>query len=316
MIRPLHRRVSLHPASILFLLCIGILMTVNSFKAFGASTTLSMNITASPLTDPAVITEPSDQARFITPDISIKGTCPDASYVKLYKNGIFNGSAPCENGKFELTVHLIKGANQISIKIFNFSDQEGPVSGGVTLYYDTPATNSIPSARSAALPTANTSAGQLRIITDYKYAVYKSGQPVKLDLALDGGIAPYAAAINWNDGKITPIARTDTSLFSPEHTYEEKPRIYTYVIKVAVGDSDGNSDYVQLMAVIDGMKQDNRTGKTTLATPGSINPNGLRTLLMYMWPAYLIVVLMVLSFYLGEREERRILLRKNFKNSG
>jgi hypothetical protein len=306
--RPLHRRISLHPITILFLLCVGVLMIVTTFKAFGATTQLSMSITASPLEEPATITKPADQERFNLADIVVAGTCPTDSYVKIYKNEAFSGVAPCESNKYEFTITLAKGANLLRVRAFNFSDQEGPASGSITVYYDAPVT-----AMSPSQPKPMPQTDQLRILTDFKYKVHQSGHPGLLDLALAGGVAPYAVAIYWNDGKITPISRTDRSSFTPEHAYAEKPRMYTYVIKIAASDTDGNSDYIQLMAVIDGEKPAESTGTAAPVSAGRDNSEGTRTLLKYMWPAYLIVMLMVLSFYLGEREERRILSRKNQK---
>lgn len=283
-------------------------MLATTFKTYGTSSRLSMSITASPIVSPATITMPSDQQRFTVPDISVSGTCPSDSYVKIYKNGAFNGVSPCTDNKFDFMITLTADANELSVKVFNFSDQEGPVSSGITVYYDAPS----PAApRLVQKPLIR--ADRLRILTDYKYTVFKSGEPVKLDLALNGGSAPYAVAVYWNDGKITPISRTVISAFTAEHKYDHKTRMYTYVIKVAASDVNGESDYIQLMAVIDGEKPSSSTGTTAAAQPTGKNPGGMQTYLKYLWPAYLIVLLMVLSFYLGEREERRALFSRNKK---
>lgn len=310
--RPFHRQISLHPITILLLLCIGVLMIASTYKALGASsTTLSMNITAVPLTEPATITKPLDQDRFQSPDIAVEGTCPDNSYVKIYKNQVFSGVALCISGKFKIMISLSQGANILQAKVFNFSDQEGPESASITVYYDAPQpitpTSPAPSPPSQPKPSAPTDL--FKIITDYKYKVHKNGQPIELDLALAGGTSPYALAVDWNDGKINPIARTDKSPFRVEHTYAEKPRMYTYVIKVAASDLNGSSDYIQLMAVVDG---NTSAGPSVAGPTGPGDKNNLfGRWLVYLWPAYLIIVLMVLSFYLGEREERHTLLRKN-----
>lgn len=314
--RSLHRRVSLHPATILLLLCIGVLMIGTTFKVSGAPAKLSMNITAASVEEPAIITKPADQERFKDPDIIVSGTCPNDSYIKIYKNDTFNGVAPCQSNKFEFTITLASGPNTLQVKVFNFSDQEGPASGSIKVYYDAPVTAVSPPAQTGKLPPQQKHSfpsEPLRIITDYKYKVHKSGQAVGLELALAGGIAPYAVAVYWNDDNISPIARLDRSSFSPEHIYKQKSRMYTYVIKVAASDPAGNSDFIQLMAVVDSNNSAGREyGGTTAPNTGTTN-GGMRTLLKYMWPIYLIVVLMVLSFYLGEREEMRIMSRKNRK---
>lgn len=309
--RPLHRRISLHPVTIMLLLCIGILMLYSTYQALGASTSVSMSITALPLEDPATITSPADQSRFSVPDITVNGTCPSDSYVKLYKNDVFSGAAPCETGKFEIILNLQKGANKLQVRVFNFSNIEGPQSGSITVHYDAP--TEVPPNSMRPLPPPKPTTDLLRIITEYEYRVLASGQPVTLDIKLAGGIAPYAIAIDWNDGKFIPIPRPDTSAFQVEHIYPEKPRLYTYVIKVAVSDLNGNADYIQLMAAVDRKDKDNQSATAASESPPTetITKSRFHSLLKFLWPAYIIVVLMVLSFYLGEREERRIMLRKN-----
>ncbi len=298
-------------------------MVGSTYKAFGASTSVSIGITATPLDQPAIITSPVDQARYPVADITVSGTCPNNSYVKIYKSGIFGGVAPCENGKFELAISLRNGANILQVKVFNYSNVEGPASDSITVYYDTPPTATIPA--STTTPTSNaaikprfgTEAVQttdpLRIITDYQYKVHISGQPTVLDLALTGGTAPFAFAVDWNDGKITPIPRPDNSVFQTSHTYPQKPRLHTYVIKVAVSDLDGNSDYIQLMAAVDRPASEEASEVGAAPVQGNKPNNSLPMWLKYLWPAYLMVVLMVFCFYLGEREERRILMRKIHK---
>lgn len=310
--RPLHRRISLHPITILFLLCVGVLMFGLTFRAIGASSTVSMQITHPPLSEPAIITNPLDQARYTSPDISVKGTCPTNSYVKLYKNDLFNGSAQCLANTFEFTVTLGKNVNTLRVQAYNFSDEAGPVSSSITVFYAalTPSAAPNTAVPRPSFSPANTSDSPLRIIADYTYSVHKSEHPIQLNLALTGGAAPYAVAIDWNDGKITPIARQDTSAFTTDHVYAKKPRIHTYVIKIAVSDLHGNTDYIQLMTVVDGEEVVSKSGSTSQTLTPTNTVDRLQSLLKYIWPVYIIVVLMVLCFYLGEREEYRILTRK------
>jgi hypothetical protein len=196
---------------------------------------------------------------------------------------------------------------------------EGPKSDGITVYYDAPEANlqpNIPGTSSPIMPGLSlASTDPFRIIADYEYKVHISGQPVKIDLALAGGTAPYALAVDWNDGKIEPIPRQDKLPFQIDHTYTEKPRLHTYVIKVAASDLDGNKDYIQLMAAVDRNASYGSANTTNnVPTPTNTTRN-IHTWLKYLWPGYLIVLLMVLCFYLGEREEKRILSRKNRKLS-
>jgi hypothetical protein len=79
-----------------------------------------------------------------------------------------------------------------------------------------------------------------------------------------------------------------------------------YHITLRVTDALGNTTLLQLIAVVN--------GKTPMA--GVISSGGgtgllttVKNWLWLAWPAYGIFVLMVLSFWLGEREELRVLLR-------
>lgn len=312
--RPLHLRITLHPISIFFLLCVGVLLIGSTYKAFGATTNVSMQITEPALDSPAVITKPTDKTTFKEPDIEVEGTCPADSYVKIYRNGKFNGAAPCNDGKFKLTISLKNGTNILQARVFNFSNQEGPESDNITVYYNpdnapdiTEQISPSPNPPSSSQTDTEPSDEAFRIITDYQYKVYESEEEVRLDLELAGGTSPYAVAVDWNDGHITPIPRKDTSPFQPKHLYDEKPRMYTYVIEVAASDLDGDTAYVQLMAVVDGSKPEPAQSTAPQTTTG-ISNDRLQVWLKYVWPVYIIVVLMAISFYLGEREEKRILL--------
>lgn len=300
--RPMHRRIALHPISIFFLLSIGVLMLVSSFRALAASTTLSMSIQAPIPASAAVITFPVDQEQFNSSDITIRGSCPNDSFIKLYNNGLFSGAANCIGEKFELTVSLNTGANQLQPRVFNFTNNEGPASVITTVHYNLPVQTTAgnpPKNNTPAVPP-----NLLRIISDYRYSVYKNKDAVKIDLALDGGRPPYVLAIDWGDGVITPISREAGSQFFAEHTYAEKQRLYTYVVKIAASDSSGNTAFLQLMAVVDGKV----SAASGASKPSNISSPPSSDWLKYLWPAYLILLLMVISFYLGEREERRILL--------
>lgn len=307
--RPLHIHLSLHPITIFFLLCVGVFLVNMSLRTLAASTNLSMQIKASMLTSPAVITDPPDQKRFSSPDITVSGTCPADSYVKIYDNGVFAGAASCMGGKFQLMITLVAGTNVLQAKVYNISNDEGPTSPSVTVYYDVPATPPKPTPQPAAGPAAPKSppakSDPFRIITDYSYRAYQSGQEVTLALGLQGGSAPYAVAVDWGDGQISSYSRPDSSPFKAFHTYKQEPRLHTYIVKIAASDIGGRSAYLQLITVVDGSLPAAAPTKPATPTTSSKNFGWLK----FLWPAYLILVLMVICFWLGEREELRILAK-------
>lgn len=88
-------------------------------------------------TNPAVITSPYDQQHFTAPNITVEGTCGDGAYVTLYRNSAMAGIGTCTGGSFSITIELTTGANILQAKVYNSTDNEGPVSPTVTVYLDT-----------------------------------------------------------------------------------------------------------------------------------------------------------------------------------
>ncbi|HSW66924.1 MAG TPA: PKD domain-containing protein [Bacillota bacterium] len=135
--RPLHKRVLLHPFSVMVLLCVGVLLAGSTYKALAGSYDLTATVPAPLPTGPAVITSISDQQHVSSTPITLNGTCPPQSYVKLYRNAAFSGVAQCSAGQvFQIQTALSNGANQLQAKVFNATDTEGPQSSALTIFYD------------------------------------------------------------------------------------------------------------------------------------------------------------------------------------
>ena len=88
-------------------------------------------------TSPAIITSPYDQQHFTTPSITAEGTCGDGAYVTLYRNSVMAGIGACTGGSFSIAIELTNGANILQAKVYNSTDNEGPISPIVTVYLDT-----------------------------------------------------------------------------------------------------------------------------------------------------------------------------------
>jgi hypothetical protein len=137
--RPLHKRVLLHPLSVMILLCAGVLVIGSTFQSRAASYDVTATVPAPIPGDPAVIQQPADQAHFTSGPITVGGTCSPQSYVKLYRNGVFSGVSACDaNLLFSVQTDLSDGPNELVARIFNFTDQEGPGSSPITVYYALP----------------------------------------------------------------------------------------------------------------------------------------------------------------------------------
>jgi len=149
-----------------------------------------------------------------------------------------------------------------------------------------------------------------RITTTYNYHVNLVGQPVNYALHLSGGTEPYAFTVIWGDGAVQTILRQNSDDFTISHTYSWiNATNATRIIKIQAVDAGGQAGTLQLQAVLQNPAYHAGTTGTTSGLNGlSRFFAGLRPWLWLLWPGYIIVVLMVLSFWLGERQEIALLL--------
>lgn len=142
------------------------------------------------------------------------------------------------------------------------------------------------------------------VTTDFRYQAHISGQPFGLDLGLSGGTGPYAVTVDWGDGRQSTFARKDTSKFSAQHTYKlSKRNQQTYLVKINAVDSDGSTAFLEVAERVNA--SGSAVGLPVIGDTGiNIPPiSQLQQWLWLVWPAYGVVSLMVLSFWLGERQE-------------
>lgn len=153
--RPLHKRLALHPVSVLLLLCVGVLLAGVTFHGFADSYTVTAEVPAPLPPGPAVITSPADQTHFTAEPVTVSGTCPQNTYVKLYRNSVFDGVATCGAGQtaFHIDTDLSLGSNVLLAQVFNITDEAGPASPPVTLFFDNPIMPPVPSPVPVSPPT-------------------------------------------------------------------------------------------------------------------------------------------------------------------
>jgi hypothetical protein len=133
--RSVHKRVLLHPISAFLLLCVGVLVAGSTFHGQAVSYDVTARVSAPALTEPAIITEPTNQ-QHVLKRINVQGACPSDSYVKVFRGDVLSGVDICTDGRFTVHTDLLPGSNQLQAHIFNFTDEEGPVSSPITVYYD------------------------------------------------------------------------------------------------------------------------------------------------------------------------------------
>ena len=144
------------------------------------------------------------------------------------------------------------------------------------------------------------------IDTNYHYQVLNSGKAFTLNLGLSGGVAPYAITVLWGDGKESTIARDNNALFSITHTYVlTSERQALYIIKSEVADGTGATAFLQTPEIVRG---------TGVIVPIINNLSGTNSFAgkwsALIWPAYFVIVLMAVSFWLGERQEYATIFKR------
>jgi hypothetical protein len=278
---------------------VGLLLT--TFTAYASSGPgsgsigLTGTVPGKPPTVAATITSPTDQKHFTSSPITVSGTCPANTLVEVYKNDIFAGSSSCTTaGTYSLDVDMIIGKNDIKAIVYDALNQPGPDSNIVTIYYDF-----LPS-QSSLLTPLSFGGAQLVLNTDAVFRGTFPDQDLTVPIDIIGGTAPYAVNVQWGDATNKVVPRNDNVSFTTAHAYT-KPG--TYQISLQATDSLGRVGFLAVAAIVNGQP----ATATASTTPSTDTTNKLLTL----WPLYTSSVAVVVSFWLGEMREKKLLAKNN-----
>ena len=295
-LRP-HEYTSYLPLAVLVLL-VGLVLAGFSASTFAAdpppqssSIGLDGTMPKAPPTIAATITEPTSQRHFTTSPITISGTCPTGTLVEIFKNDIFAGSSPCEDGgSFSFKVDLLIGKNVLVARVYDVLNQAGPDSEPVTVFYDILPTQTAP------LSFLNLSDTQLLLNTDAVYRGAFPDQLLNVPISIIGGSPPFAVNVQWGDLTNKVVPRSDNVTFNAGHSYT-KPG--TYQVAIQATDSQQRVAFLQVAAIVNG--QSTVIGSTDNNSRATINK------LLLLWPLYASAATIVVSFWLGEQREKRVL---------
>lgn len=328
----------------MIVLCVGVFLmswtrfvTADSFVYPGPiqnSYTVHASVPGPPPTTPATIDTPTEGTDFTSLPIDVSGSCPQDTYVNLYRNGAFSGVALCQiDGTYSLQTGLFVGANKLEARVYSLTDVAGPLSDPVNVTYTPPKPPAQPESPNPTTDTGTpsyTGSGQvtggssqtlnttspLIFKTSYSFTGTYVGEPTTWQLDLEGGEPPYAIGVDWGDGTHSLISRPKMGVFSIDHTYKKAGGYKgSYTVKFTASDANGTQTYLQLITIVN--NPPSATGVTKRPTSGGFgltSPDYLRNMLHYVWPGYGVVVLMLLSFWLGERREFHY-LRPQLKKS-
>lgn len=313
------------PYIVFIFLCIGVLLVGWTLQAAADSITVRAKVSAPLPAGPAVITSPGDGTHFSNVPITVAGTCPTDTYIKLYRNDVFSGTTVCTtDGNFQLQTDLFPGANQLKARVFNITDDEGPAPAIVTVYYDVPqqpvgggnssgnpsssSSDESSSAGSSAPPSSP--APPFVVKTDYNYLGYKVGQNIQWNFEVNGGVSPYALNIDWGDDSNSVISQKEPGKVTANHRYKSAGNSTrnSFTVRLSGSDAAGHQTFLQLFLIV-GPSSLPHLLASTLPTGPHINKNWL----LLAWPAYVVLGLMGFSFWLGEREVTIKMRRQNLR---
>lgn len=298
-IRP-HEFTSYLPLGAL-LMVVGLLLGVYTVNATdhpapqAASVGISGVMPGAPPTVAATIDSPSDGQRFSSTPVTVTGTCPSDTLVEIFKSDIFAGSTSCSSdGKYSIDIDLLIGANTLLARVYDALNQAGPDSNTPVVIYD-----ALPS-QTDALTSLNLDSSQLLVNTS---AVFRGVFPDKelvVPITILSGSPAYAINVQWGDSENNVYSRDNNSTFNATHTYTKAG---TYQITIQVTDSTGKVAFLSVTAVVNGQVS------TVISSTTDTNStsNSIISKLLVLWPLYAAAVATVISFWLGEQREKRIL---------
>jgi hypothetical protein len=311
--RRLHKKLLLHPATIFFLLCVGIYIVNFTYRAAADSYVVRAKVAAPFITTGASFSQPNDGATFSTNVITVRGGCAPSSYVTLERNGIMSGVAPCGAGNtFEILTSLYPGLNTLKIQDFNITDDPGPVTAPINVTYTPPVAPSVEkSSPGTSVPTSvsnETSTADLPILTSsFVYHTFIVNTPATWDIGLTGGSPLYNLDISWGDSTSSEKILTKPQTFGISNTYAAAG---SYVVRLKVTDKFKTSSVLQLMAIVQPPHSTSIVGTSDNRSDGgfaSIVATALPLLFKHWigiaWASYLIIGLMIISFWLGEQQQ-------------
>lgn len=240
---------------------------------------------------PAVITSPANGQVFQTNPVTVTGTCPEKSLVKVFSNGIMVGSILCgQGGKFSIPVDLVIGRNDLTALAYNALDQEGPSSPTVTVTLN-------------QQPGGIGFSTELILQSENYYRGTQPGQEISWPIEIVGGQAPYAVSVDWGDGTSDVYTRLAPGPFTAKHTYNRVGGyLGSFPLIIRASDAAGHTAYLQLTTIV------NEAGAgTTAATKQQATTTNT---LKLIWPLWIVLLLMIISFWLGERREKRIMQKQ------
>lgn len=254
---------------------------------------LEGTISAPPPSKGAFISNPTSGRSFTSLPVTVSGSCPDTTLVKLFSNNIFIGSTNCTSSAFSLQVDLFNGQNDLIARVYDSLDQAGPDSNAVSVTFNDPQLNVV--------------GERVTLTSNYARMGANPGSDLSWPMILSGGSGPYAVSVDWGDGKPQTLkSLTFPGTFNVDHTYDQAG-VYRVVVKAT--DANGVSAYLQLVGVANGTITSGGTASSSQQKTVTITKTQI-----LIWPSLVALPLILLTFWIGRRYEL-LSIRKRIENS-
>ena len=273
---------------------IGVVQAVDtSQNPQSGSVGLEGSISTAPPTRAGTISTPRDGAVFSSTPITMAGLCATGNLIKVFDNNVFVGSTLCTNGSYSLKIDLFSGGNQLVVRVYDTLDQAGPDSNSVNVTFN--------DAQFAQF------ANPVSLTSTFARRGAFPGDELVWPLALSGGSGPYAISTDWGDGSAPVLqSRAVAGSFDTKHTFSNAG---VYTVTVRATDKNGQSAFLQLVAVANGATQhsaDTANGATGASGDKSIAATFTSDKAMW-FPIVFLLVLLPVIFWLGRRHELYVL---------
>jgi hypothetical protein len=305
-IRP-HQHTSYGSLTLILLMALVPMLSVSRSIAYastdggGAYQTYAVVPGAIPKVPPTITSLTNGQIFTTSDPVAIKGSCPGDTLVKIFINEVLAGAALCQNGAYQLSIDLFVGNNSVIARAYNANDVTSPDSSPVSVQLLLPGSALTSSDQ---LNVVGAPAGQLYMTSEVFYRGANAGATMTWPMTLAGGQAPYAVSVSWGDGKTDLLSQGIAGRFNISHAYAT-PGGYrgSYTIVIKAIDQLGNKSFMQFVAIVSGNRQ-------PAGLVGSVSGGYSRSaVLRIAWQLLAVAVIVVASFWLGEKREAKVLRR-------
>lgn len=250
------------------------------------------------------ITSPQNGAKVNSNAVVVSGACLPGLLVAVAEGIDKLGSVSCrDEGRYTMTVSLSPGNRSLVARQYDGLDQPSPPSNVVNLTYILPdaivgGAKSSAGSLPASTPSSSTASAPLRLSAPYHFSYQQPGETLEFLADLKGGTAPYAIQIDWGDGTQGLLSRAQVGIFSLTHNYS---RSGNYAILLRASDSAGATAFFQTTLVVNGVSAATNNGAGVRSDQEQLQDYRSA----FAWPLLGVLALVVGSFWLGERYDRR-----------